>query len=196
MKNLRRDEAVILGLLSQLRGKVVRTKFVKLMYLLDNTHFEHMGYPMTGIAYHWDHFGPNAVGQAITDTLTDLAARNFVSMTQSLTPYENYANNYCITETVRPEKLPIDEKDWAFIGTIVKRFGRKSREAVVAESKRTAAVQQAQQYDVLEFVANDKIETLKQAFLADHKFAQETSQALDSQSGDWVSLEELRAEVA
>lgn len=196
MKKLNREEAVVLGLLSQIGRKVGRTKLVKMVYLLDNTRFEHLGDTMTGITYHWDHYGPNDMSNTITGLLSDLGSRQLVCMTQSLTPYENYVNNYSTTNFVKPQELPLSTEDWVFIDANVNKYGRQRRETVVAESKRTAPVQQAQQYDVLEWVKNDRIERLKQSFFDDGKFVEETVQALNGPVGDWITLDELRAEVA
>ena len=88
MKNLSREEAVILGLLWALNHSVLRTKFVKLMYLLDNYCFEQTGSTMTDITYHWDHYGPNAVGNAITDLLSILSKKGLARQTSKMTSNE------------------------------------------------------------------------------------------------------------
>ncbi len=80
-------------------------------YLLDNLHFEQVGHTMTGFDYHWDYYGPNAVGNAIVDTLTKLGTKGFVCDTQKLTPFENFANYYRVIE-VDTEELPLSDTDW------------------------------------------------------------------------------------
>lgn len=195
MENLSKQEAVLLGLLCQLRREVLRTKFVKLVYLLDNLYFENMSTTLSGFTYHWDHYGPNTVGSALVAKLAELASKGLVADIQKLTPYENYANYYRCTESVRVEKLPLSDTDWAFIRLAIKKYGRLSREAIVAESKRTAPMQNITQYDILQFRPNAAIEELKRAFLEDKAFIRDTQKAL-TPSGECIELGELREELA
>ena len=92
MKDLNRRESVVLGLLHAYGKEILRTKLVKMTYLLDNLHFEQVGKTMTGYDYHWDYYGPNAVGNAIIDTLSKLRTKGLVSDTQKLTSFETFAN--------------------------------------------------------------------------------------------------------
>ncbi len=184
----------MLGLLCALGKDIVRTKFVKMTYLLDNIHFEQTGQIMTGFTYHWDYYGPNAVGNAIVDTLTKLSEKGSVCETHRLTPYENYANYYrCID--VDANVLPLSESDWIYIQGIVKRYGTMSRPQVVSESKKTLPMQQVNQFDILEFRQNSNNERLRQAFQNDSDFVGMTKEAMNS-SLDKISLDQLRAEVA
>ena len=196
MKNLTNDEAVLLGLLSLFKRPILRTKLVKLIYLLDNSHSEHFGRQITNFKYHWDHHGPNAVGSAIVKTLSALAQKELVAATEYLTSYENYATLYKASESVDASKLPLTDSDWVLIYAVFEQHGRKSRESIVAESKRTAPMAGAHQYEILEFSKNPSIETLKQSFFTDKAFVEETKRALASSSGKRISLDELRAEVA
>lgn len=163
-------------------------------YLLDNLHFEQVGHTMTGFDYHWDYYGPNAVGNAIVDTLTKLGTKGFVCDTQKLTPFENFANYYRVID-VDPEELPLSDTDWLYIHGIVKRYGPIRRQQVVAESKKTLPMQGVNQFDILQFKSNPNNERLRQAFFEDEDFVRMTTEAM-SGSQDKISLEELRAEVA
>ncbi len=196
MNNLERDGAILLGVLSRFPTAALQTTFVKMVYLLDNMHFEHLGEQMTSFTYRWDHFGPNAVGNAIVNKLEDLAQRNLIHTTRSTTPYENDANYYRVTEHVETTALPLNDSDWSFIGAVVEKYGGKSRDFVVAESKRTAPVLNAEQYDLLTFQKNEAIEFLRRSFFDDADFVENTKQAISAASGTWITLDELRAEVA
>ena len=194
MKGLNRREAIVLGLLHAYGKEILRTKLVKMTYLLDNLYFEQVGHTMTGYDYHWDYYGPNAVGNAIVDTLTKLGTKGFVCDTQRLTPFENFANYYRVLE-VDPEELPLSDSDWLYIHGIVKRYGPMPRQQVVAESKKTLPMQGVSQFDILQFTSNPNNEKLRQAFFEDDDFVCMTTKAM-SGSQEKISLEELRAEVA
>lgn len=194
MKNLNHKEAVILGLLSQLQRGILRTNLVKLIYLLDNAHFEHLGETMTGFTYHWDRYGPNAVGNAIIETVWGLSKKGLVCESQSPTPYESPAFNYAITEKVDKKKLPLTDTDWVFIKAISKKYGRMSRTAIVRESKNTSPMKGVEQFAVLSFRENGRIKSLKDSFFADAAFVEQTTAALAA-SGNPMTLEELRLAV-
>ena len=196
MRELDRADAILLGLLCAVRREVVRTKFVKLTFLLDNLFFEQIGETMTGFTYHWDHYGPNAVGDVITQRLSALSRRGLVRETQRLTPYENYANYYKVADSVDAAALPLSSDDWVFISAIIKKYGRLPREAVVRAAKQTPPVVNARQYEILRFVTNPKAEALKRSFAKDREFAKATKRALSSAGPSKVGIEELRAERA
>lgn len=194
MKDLNRREAIVLGLLHAYGKKILRTKLVKMTYLLDNLHFEQMGSTMTGYDYHWDYYGPNAVGNAIVDTLSKLGTKGFVNGTQQQTPFENFANYYRVVD-VDPVAMPLSDTDWLYIHGIVKRYGPMSSQKVVAESKKTLPMQGVNQFDILEFKSNPNNERLRAAFFEDQDFVRMTTEAM-SGSQEKISLDELRAEVA
>ena len=62
-----KTRTVIQGILGLLGTRVSRTALVKLVYLSDNRFFESTGRTITGNAYMWDHYGPNAVSHAIAN---------------------------------------------------------------------------------------------------------------------------------
>lgn len=190
MRQLTRDEAVVLGLLSQFRRPVLRTKLVKLIYLLDNLRFENTGEQATDFRYIWDYYGPNALGNAITDTLASLAARDLVSMTEKLTPYENYAHYYKVGASVDVSKLPLDVHDWAFITAIVGKYGKLNRSAVVAASKQTTPMKRAARFALLELQPNATVDALKESFFADPHFVEQTRQAAaaSGQATEWNDM--------
>jgi len=196
MKDLGRSDAVLLALLSIIGRQVLRTKLVKMTYLLDNLSFEQRGHTMTGFTYHWDHFGPNAVGNAIMHRLSVLCSKGMVRDTQKLTPFENYANYYKIDGKVDPANLSLTSDDWVYIHTIVRLYGPLSRQQVVSASKQTAPVQKADQYDILKFEHNPAVESTKHAFFENEHLVHQTKKAIETDSSDRISLEELRDKVA
>ena len=109
-----RNQVVLLGILYARGGPILRTTLVKMTYLLDNLRFEETGETMTTFAYHWDHYGPNAVGNAIVGTLDALEAQGRVRAVHSPTYYMNPAHHYQC-ENIDPDGLPLDEDDWTYI---------------------------------------------------------------------------------
>lgn len=197
MSQLNRNEAVILGLLYACRKQVVRTKFVKMTYLLDNFSFELTGKTMTEFTYHWDRYGPNAVGNAIVATLEKLESRGIVRTTQFLTPYENYAHCYGI-ENIDAAELPLTSRDWVYIKGIATKYGSMTHQKVVKESKETLPMRGADQFTVLSFERNPEYRKLEESFFADAGFVQATKAGMEEWSNHpaTISLEDLRAEVA
>ena len=195
MKNLSREEAILLGLLTVLGREVLRTKLVKMTYLLDNLSFEHTGQPLTDFTYHSDHYGPNAVGNAITQTLSQLSQRGLVHDTQKLTPYENYSNYYKVSDLVKASEIPLSDEDWSFIHAIVHRYGPMRREQVVSESKRTLPMQNVRQYEILQFKPNPTILAKRKLAEQEVEFIRSTEEAIDDDS-ERITFEQLREEVA
>ena len=194
MTGLTHDEAVILGLLSLFKQPVLRTKLVKLTYLLDNLRFENLGEQATEFRYVWDYYGPNAIGNAITDTLSSLAARELIVMTERMTPYENYAYYYRASNAVDRSALPLTDDDWVFIRAAFDRYGHLARSAVVTASKETEPMKDARQFEVLEFKQSADAGDLKGRFFADRQFVDETKRAASS-PGERIRWEDLRAKL-
>lgn len=194
MDDLNHEEATILGLLGQFERPVLRTKFVKLVYLLDQTRYQTTGRQSTSFTYQWDHFGPNALGNAIVDTLDRLVERRVVVMTRRLTPYENDAYCYQADRHIDIGSLPLTTDDWVFIKSTFDRFGRMRREQIVRASKNTEPVKKAKQYEALQLTMSPAAERLQQEFDADEEFAQSALAAADMTSGS-ISWEELKAEI-
>ncbi len=189
---LSKKEGVLLGLLSQLKSPVVRTKFVKLVYLVDHLRAEHLGAPLTGFEYHWDHYGPNSIGNEVVNVLESLSEHGMVRQVQRLTPYENYATYYAVTEAARETVLPLTADDWAFIRSVVKRHGNRSRSEVVRASKDTAAVRRASQYRPLQLERNQDIQRRTDALFSDEARVAQIEQAL-AEEGVGTSLEDIKA---
>ena len=190
-----KEEAVILGLLSQLQGATGRTKLVKLVYLVDNLWAEHAGRPLTGYRYHWDNYGPNAVGNQIVATLDRLGDSGLLRSSQGSTPYGGPAYYYRASQTCDPTELPLSPDEWMFIQSITKRFGKLNRESVVKVAKATLPMKNAAQGDVLVLEANPDIEAIQRRVLSNADLMAQVDESLHSDDPG-ISLEELKASYA
>ena len=190
-----KEEAVILGLLSQLPGATGRTKLVKLVYLVDNLWAEHAGRSLTGYRYHWDNYGPNAVGNEIVATLDGLSAAGLVHLSQGSTPYGNPAYYYRASQACDQAQLPLSSDEWMFVQSVTKRFGKLNRESVVKAAKATLPMRNATQGDVLVLEANPDIEATRKSVLSNADLmAQVDASLLSDDPG--IPLEELKASYA
>ena len=190
-----KEEAVILGLLSQLSGSTGRTKLVKLVYLVDNLWAEHTGRPLTGYRYHWDNYGPNAVGNQIVATLDGLSDSGLMHSSQGSTPYGNPAYYYRTSQAFDPAQLPLSSDEWMFIRSVIKRFGKLNRESVVKAAKATLPMKNAAQGDVLVLAANPDIEATRKSVLSNADLMAQVNESLLSDDPG-ISLEELKASYA
>src|SRR3972149_5112961 len=94
---------VIGDVLATVGGRVHTTKLVKLVYLVDYVYGQNFGQTATGFKYHWDHYGPNAVGHAVIRETEDLVNRGVVSCYQHISMYGTLAMMFKIAD---PERLP------------------------------------------------------------------------------------------
>ena len=193
-ESITHDEAIVLGLLGQFQNSVLRTKIVKLVYLLDQTRHQVTGKQATSFTYSWDNHGPNAQGNAIVRTLEGLASKDSVEMTKSVTPYGNPAYRYKPGQQVEFENLPLTPDDWIFIKSTFDQFGGMNREQIVEASKQTEPVQRSSQYEDLHLTVSPAAQRLQQEFSNDAEFVR-TTLAGTRHTGAWVSWEELKAEV-
>ena len=194
--NLSKEAALILGLLSQLPGWTGRTKFVKLVYLVDNMHAEHLGASITGFRYHWDNYGPNAVGNGIVATLESLSEHGLVRQFEGSTPqYGSKVFNYRVSPEVNPSGLPLSADDWMFIRAVIKKHGRENRDRVVRAAKATLPMKGATQYDSLTLQSKPEIQERGRRILSNAKLMAQVDESLQSREPD-ISLEELKASYA
>ncbi len=190
-----RNEAVILGLLRQLKRDTGRTKLVKLVYLVDNLRAEHLGDQLSDFSYRWDNYGPNAAGNGIVRSLASLESQGKVRMAQRALPNGNATYQYCVAKGFDSADLPLDADDWQFINAIVKRYGRESTPNVVRASKETLPMRGAERGAALELRQNPEIrDRVKQALSTPGLFERiDESLAYFAAGGKGISLEEARA---
>ena len=189
-----KEEAVIMGLLSLLGSTANRTKLVKLVYLIDNLHAEHLGESLTGFSYCWDKYGPNAVDDKIVSKLDELRREGHVSMTAS-TSFGNPEYLYAATGSLFAKDLELTSDDWLFIRAVVKEYGKKPLWIVKDAAYATAPMQGIKQNDLLEWRSNKEIERRHERVLSNTNLMKQIAESLrlKKEGAPGVSLEELKA---
>ena len=186
-----RPAAVLAGILCALKHGEYRTKIVKLTYLLDEANFRLRGETMTGFEYVWDNYGPNAEGNAIVAEMDKMTDQGVLTMhTHSI--MGNAAYRYEINPKYPVRGLPLSKDDWVSICEVIHKYGRLNRERIVAKSKNTRPMCNAQQGDDLVFT-QDPIITRED--ISTDPFWQDTLEAMNN-PGKTVSLEDLQTSCA
>ncbi len=143
-------KAVILTVLNEMGASVQRTLLVKLVYLADNTHFEHFGSTITGLNYMWDYYGPNAISNAIVVEADEVVQEDFACLKVGTSIYGS--DNYLYTAGPKESDLPdslLNPIERQVIVDTIKRYRNLTLRQVVAASKRTEPFLAAKQYEVL-----------------------------------------------
>jgi|SRR3990172_869925 len=178
-------QRVIAHVLATVGGRVHTTKLVKLVYLVDYVYAQNFGQTATGFKYHWDHYGPNAVGHAVIRETEDLVNRGVVSCYQHISMYGTLAMMFKIAD---PERLPpLEPAKSAVVRDILAQFGHMGIRDITAASKRTAPFKNAKQYDVL-----DLDETKNALYTSREDFAAYQGELKKHPP---ISLEEVHAEL-
>ena len=193
---LDKADAALLGILWSVGKEVFRTKLVKLTYLLDDLSYRHDYVTLTGFDYQWDNYGPNAVGNQIIKRLDCLVGMGLVYMRQATTPQGSPVFWYSISDKVDFSEIPLTVHDWVLIDVTVREYGDMNRSQIVRASKLTLPMQNATQFQQLEFRRDPKIEALKEKLYADPDFIEEAVAAATAHTGPGITLEELRTKVA
>ncbi len=164
-----RNESILLALLSRLKGWTVRTKIVKLAYMMDNEMFGQAGVRATEFDYKWDNYGPNDSSNSIVKTLDSLIERKVIEYAQTPNPFRDgdTAHNYKVNSRVAPE-LPLTADDWVFVYVTIKKWGAMTASDLAAESKTTLPFKNAKQGDRLEFVRDPAVLARQRALMAKH----------------------------
>ena len=191
-----RSEAVILGILSKLSRPVLRTKFVKLVYLADNCRAEQLGEPLTDFTYHWDQFGPNAVDDGIVSTLLVLVTKSLVDMTVIETSRGYLGYRY--RTAVDPATLPLSSDDWVFISGVVDRYGSCSLPEVKNAAYATPPMQDIRQFDELELRRDPEIAHRQERVLSNERLQKQVAESLRlrEQGEEGIDLDELKVLLA
>lgn len=188
-------ESLLLGLLYALGTNVYRTKLVKITYLIDEANYRLRGNTITGLTYIWDNYGPNAESNDIVATLDRLAADGRVTMTRVRNYYGSPAYRYELARDTDITNLHLTDADWLEIQAAVQKYKDKSVGYITRASKATEPVQRAGQYDTLDFRQDTSLYITDEEITND-PFLQETLYALRSDTGERVSLKELRERIA
>lgn len=187
-----RSEAVLLGLLYALGREAYRTKLVKLTYLLDEASYRLRGQTMTGLNYVWDHYGPNAVDDAIVCCLDEIAESGAATRNERMTPLNGPAYGYRISPDCDPVELPLSSDDWVEIHTAVHQYGRLNAPEIARKAKSTASAQKARMRERLVFQQDPPL--TEEEIAASPFWRQTLASIVNSENS--VTIEELRERCA
>lgn len=116
-------------------GKMPRSKLVKLVYLVDERWFQLRGKTLTGLDYAFDHYGPNAEGNAIVKAGDRLAGHELSIRPQ---PSARGAEWYAYSLGPEPRFTPALGTDvQEIVEEVIGRYGRMTVDQIVAASKET-----------------------------------------------------------
>ena len=184
-------EAVLLGLLHALGAGVSRAKLVKLTYLMDEANYRIRGQTLTGFAYEWDGYGPNACGNSMLYMLDKLTEGGAV-VTNSASANGSDRRKYRISPDVDAASLPLSGDDWIEIHTAVYNYGGLTAADAARKVKATAPAQKARSGDRLELQQDPPLTPEE---IAADPFWRETFAAMNN-PGKRISIEELRERCA
>ena len=194
MHALSRPKAVLLGLLLALGKDVYRTKFVKLTYLMDEANYRFRGESLTGFRYIWDHYGPNAANNAISDYLDLLVEDGLVRKDSHMLSENRIGFRYKLTGPLDPSDLPLSSDDWIEICTAVHKYGAMNRDDITRAAKSTKSMKEARQYGLL-YMEQDPSLILTDEEIANDPFLQEALSVAKSDATEYITLEELRESI-
>lgn len=178
---MQNPQNVILQILSQMGRPVNSTRLVKLVYLADYVYFQHFGVTLTGFRYAWDHYGPNAIGNAILEEASKLSRKSVVRCTHSPNIYGTSTAEYKIAPGTKVPSLP--PEGMLVVDDVVTQYGKLSTAVITAASKRTAPFKNAHHYDLLKM---EQITTPEETTAEDYQRYKE-----QEQRHGMTSLEEL-----
>lgn len=191
---LSKAQEVMIAVLSLLGRKVYRTKLVKLLYLIDNDFYEACGRTLTGLQYFWHHYGPNAVGDAITEEANRLVFDGQLTVYPSLTLDGVETFEYALaTKEVAQRQSPLTPLEWDFIKRGVEKYGHMNVPKIVSAAKATSPFKKAQQYQILQMQYDEKNREICEAVRQDDEFMKGVKEGLKAaQRGEGKTLEEIR----
>ena len=135
---------------------VVRTKLVKLVYFIDYIYFQHVGRTLTGVAYVWDHFGPNAAHDEIVKAAEELVKLNAITVRR-----EKPNAHGGVTHYYRPnleqvlDRQPLDVLGRLIVNDVVGKYRNYTAGEIADASKLTPPFEHATQQGYLEFDRED-----------------------------------------
>ena len=194
MHDERKLQAVLLGILHILGKGSYRTKLVKMVYFVDEANSRLCGETVTGLTYIWDSYGPNAENNEIVKTLDDLKYAGVLDSMLRL--YLNTEGHYYkLAESLDPSELDLTADDWAGIQSVVRAYGGMNAKTIARVSKQTKPFEQAEQYDTLCLQRDPALQVTKEE-IANDALLGEALSAIASDTGERVSLDELRGQFA
>ena len=194
MHDERKLQAVLLGILHILGKGSYHTKLVKMVYFVDEANSRLCGETVTGLTYIWDSYGPNAENNEIVKTLDDLEYAGVLDSMLHLYPNAE-GHYYKLAESLDPSELDLTADDWAGIQSVVRTYGGMNARTIARVSKQTRHFEQAEQYDTLCLQRDPALQVTKKE-IANDPLLGEALSAIASDTGERVSLDELRGQFA
>ncbi len=187
---IERAQGVLLGLLDAFGGGIPKTKLVKLVYLMDWHAYRLRGETLTGFSYKFDHYGPNAEGNAIVRELDKMADADLVGISRAQTSV-GFAYIYRSAPHLDSSRLHLSDEDWSEIHTALFKYGYLDREEITRVAKSTPPMVGIRQGDALTF-EQDLLLTDEE--VAADPFWQESFAAMQDNS-ERVTIEEIRKDI-
>jgi hypothetical protein len=174
-------DKVILRVLTGVGEDVPSTKLVKLVYLVDYTHYQHYGRTLTGFEYVWDHYGPNALDHAIIDKANELVERGLAERVGKPNMYGGETITFKMSPSTEVAELPGEAE--MIVQDILSQYGMLSVKNITRLAKRTAPFRDASQYSLLQ---------MEQLSPAGHTSAEDwEAHCRDLEEHGTMSLEEI-----
>ena len=158
---------VILRILAGVGRPIASTKLVKLVYLVDYTHYQHYGETLTGLEYDWDNFGPNAKGHSIVACATELASTG--ERVKGNSQPNIYGGMTSLFRYVPSEKQPqLGDVGEMIVDDIIAQYGHTSVSEITRRSKETAPFENAVQYSHLQMECHTPAQETKEGEWQSH----------------------------
>ena len=177
---MERVDAMIVTVLQALGSPVHRTKLVKLIYLIDELFYQHFGRTMSGLAYMWDDFGPNTIGNAVVKEADRLALKGIVHMDPRLNYYGETSYLYSLERGRTGLAAKLSEADRYVVRDVVAHYGKYGVRDIVRISKQTEPFKNARQYSVLKMKKSAEYEKLMQDVKSDPDFIKGIEEAIQT----------------
>lgn len=175
---MKKVHATIVAVLQALGAPVHRTKLVKLIYLIDELYHEHFGQTLTGLAYMWDDFGPNAVGNAIVKEADRLVLKGIVH----IDPRPNYYGETSYLYSLEPMKSDLAEElseaEQYVVSDVIAHYAKYGVRDIVRISKQTESFKDTEQYSLLKMKKSAEYNKLMEDINSDPNFVKSIKEAV------------------
>jgi uncharacterized protein YwgA len=150
IEKLSLTEKIILYLVYQLKKRkrsvlVGRTRIMKLLYLVDLVAKYRLGKTITGSRYFYHFFGPYS--EEIQDAIISLTEKGLLLDKPVLTNV-GQAHDYDV-KSEPPPALPLKKEEKLILDEILKKFGRKKLEDLVATTYQTPPMKTAKPEEIV-----------------------------------------------
>ena len=150
---------------------------------------------MTGNAYMWDHYGPNAVSHAIANEADELADSGTIRMSTRPSMYGGDAYHYWVDDpdsVWQTTERRLSAGECQILLDVVRRYGRMTLEALVEETKETRPFALSEQYDLLSLRQDENAKQMRKRLATSGSFLEDAQFGLDdAEAGEWTSEDDL-----